>query len=78
MKMAILSDLARAVDVGLTILTYRILTLLALMMTFALFSWAMVQGTWIHFAIAGAFGVAIFLPVLMAQAGAVKPEASHE
>jgi uncharacterized membrane protein len=77
--MAILSDLARAVDVGLTVLSYRILTLLALLMTFALFSWAMVQGSWIHFAIAGAFGVVIFLPVLMAQASATsKPEAPSE
>jgi uncharacterized membrane protein len=77
--MAILSDLARAIDVGLTVLSYRILTLLALLMTFALFSWAMVQGSWIHFAIAGAFGVVIFLPVLMAQANATsKPEAPSE
>jgi uncharacterized membrane protein len=75
----ILSDLARAVDIGLTILTHRLLTLLALVMVFALFSWAMVQGTYVHFAIAGAFGLVIFLPVLMADANrAAKPEAPNE
>jgi hypothetical protein len=81
--MTVLSELATVVDVGLRVLSHRFLTLLALIMTFALFSWAMIQGSWIHFAIAGAFGVVIFLPVLMAQASsassAAKPEApQHE
>jgi Na+/H+ antiporter NhaA len=74
MRMKI-SDLAFAVDRGLTVLNHRLLTLLALFMTFGLFCWAMVQGSWIHFAIAGAFGVVIFLPVLV---GEKRPEAPHE
>lgn len=73
--MTVLSDLARAIDVALRILTHRVLTLLALLITFGLFCWAMFLGTWIHFAIAGAFGIAIFLPVLV---GDKRPEASHE
>ncbi len=59
-----LSDLARAVDVGLTVVSRRFLTLLALTMTFGLFCWAMILGTILGIIIAGAFGVAIFLPVL--------------
>jgi hypothetical protein len=59
-----ISELAHAVDVGLTVLTHRALTLLALIMTFGLFCWAMALGSWTHFAIAGAFGAVIFLPIL--------------
>jgi len=73
-----LSDLANMVHAGLTILTHRILTLLALIMSFGLYSWAMVQGSWIHFAIAGAFGVGIFLPVLVSAGNRAQPEAPHE
>jgi hypothetical protein len=59
-----LSKLVGAIDVALTVLTHRLLTVVALVMTFGLFCWAMVMGTLIHFLIAGAFGLAIFLPVL--------------
>jgi hypothetical protein len=59
-----ISDLALAVDAGLTVLAHRLFTLLALLMTFGLFCWAMWLGSWLHFAIAGAFGITIFLPVL--------------
>lgn len=69
------SDLAIAVDVGLRILNHRLLTLLALLMTFGLFCWAMFQGSWTHFTIAGAFGVVIFLPLLL---GEKRPEARSE
>jgi hypothetical protein len=70
--MTVLSELAIAVDAAVTVLTHRLLTLLALLMTFGLFCWAMYLGTLIHFAVAGAFGVVIFLPVLM---GDKRPEA---
>lgn len=74
--MTVLSELALAVDKGLTVLNHRLLTLLALFMTFGLFCWAMIQGSWIHFAIAGAFAIVIFLPVLL---GEKRPEApTHE
>lgn len=67
-----ISDVIRAVDVGLTVLTHRVLTLLALLMTFGLFCWSMQMGDTIHFAIAGAFGAIIFLPTLVADR---RPEA---
>lgn len=63
-----LSDgLVQAIDVGLTVLNHRILTILALLMAFGLFSWAMYAGDWVHLTIAGAFGVIIFLPILWAD-----------
>jgi hypothetical protein len=73
--MTVLSDLALAVDTALSVLNHRLLTLLALLMTFGLFCWSMYQGTWIHFAIAGAFGVAIFLPILLGEKS--RPEAAE-
>lgn len=74
--MTTLSDLARAVDVGLTVVTHRFLTLLALTMTFGLFCWAMILMTWAGIIIAGGFGALIFLPVLAADR---RPEAKwHE
>lgn len=68
-----ISDLALAVDVGLNVLTHRLFTLLALLMTFGLFCWAMWLGDWLRFAIAGAFGVIIFLPVLLGEKPKEKP-----
>ena len=70
-----LSDLARVVDVGLSLLTQRILTLLTLLMTFSLFCVAMSQSTWVHLSIAGAFGLIIFLPVLYCDR---RPEAKWQ
>lgn len=72
MAMTQISRLVEAVDVGLTILTHRVLTILALLMTFGLFCWAMQMGDNIHFAMAGAFGAIIFLPTLVADR---RPEA---
>ena len=60
-------DIARvvaAVEVAYKMLACKVLAFLALAMTFGLFAWAMYLATWLHFAIAGAFGVCIFLPVL--------------
>jgi hypothetical protein len=62
--MAKLTDVARAVDVGLTILAHRVLTILALFMVFGLFCVAMSQASWLHLAISGGFGIIVFLPVL--------------
>jgi hypothetical protein len=60
----ILSRTTQAIKVAYAILSTRVLALLALLMTFGLFSWAMTKGDWLHFAVAGAFAVTIFLPVL--------------
>jgi branched-subunit amino acid transport protein len=58
-------DLAIAVDRALTVLNHRLLTIVALVMTFGLFCLAMWLATWIQFAVATTFGALIFLPVLM-------------
>jgi hypothetical protein len=55
---------AEAINAALKALALRFVTILALAMTFGLFCWAMALGSWLHFAIAGAFGLAIFLPIL--------------
>lgn len=59
-----MTDLARVVDAGLTVLTHRVLTLLALLASFGLFCVAMSDPTWLRLCVAGAFGTIIFLPVL--------------
>ena len=69
-----LSDLGMLISAALTVLTHRLLTLVALIMVFGLFCWAMWLNTWLQFAIAGAFGITIFLPILM---GERKKEISH-
>ena len=65
--MTMISELANAVSVGLAVINRRVLTILALVMTFGLFCWAMAAATWLQFAIASAFGVAVFLPVLYGE-----------
>lgn len=60
----ILNRARQAIEVAYRVLSVRVLALLALLMTFGLFSWAMTKGDWLHFAVAGAFAVVIFLPVL--------------
>lgn len=55
-----------AIDVAIRMLSHRLVRLLALVMTCVLFAWAMRMATWLHFAIAGAFALAVFLPVLWA------------
>jgi hypothetical protein len=52
------------IDVLTRALGTRIQTLMALAMTFALFCWAMRLQSWLAFAIAGAFGLGVLLPVL--------------
>jgi hypothetical protein len=59
-----LGQIGVLVNAALRILSMRLITLLALLMTFGLFCWAMAIGQPLHFAIAGAFGVIIFLPIL--------------
>ena len=67
------SELVVVVDVALRVLNRRLLTLLALGMTFGLFCWAMALGDWLHFAIAGAFGILIFLPILVGERTKERP-----
>jgi hypothetical protein len=62
-----LTDLAKVVDIGLRLLTQRILTLVGLLMAFSLFCVAISQATWIHLAIAATFAAVVFLPILAAE-----------
>jgi hypothetical protein len=54
-----------AIKVAYGVLAERWLTLISMLMTFGLYAWAMYLASWLHFAIAGAFGITIFLPVLL-------------
>ena len=66
--------LAAVLDAGLRILAARVLAFVALLMVFGLFCAAIWYQTWVAFAVAGTFGVTIFLPVLWAA----KPEKANE
>lgn len=59
-----LTQVVAAVEVSYRILASKVLALLCMIMTFALFAWSMWQASWLHFAVAGTFGLTIFLPVL--------------
>jgi hypothetical protein len=69
-----LNTITRAIEVGLRILSTRIQALVALCATTGLFGWAMFLQTWMALAIAAAFAVTVFLPVLTTARR--KPEVS--
>jgi hypothetical protein len=66
-RLADASQLFLLVDVLLRALGTRILAATALVMTFALFCWAMRLQSPIAFAVAGAFGVGVLWPVLLSD-----------
>jgi uncharacterized membrane protein len=53
------------ITMALTLLAARVMLILGLGMTFGLFCWSMWEHSWISLAIAGAFAVGVFLPVLL-------------
>lgn len=59
-----ISHVVAAIKVAFGILAARFLAALSLLMTCALFGWAMASATWLHFIVAATFGMVIFLPVL--------------
>jgi hypothetical protein len=67
--MSDLGQIFAAIQVAYKVLSARLLALLALMMSFGLFCWAMAYATWLHFTVAAVFGVTIFLPVLWGTRG---------
>ena len=75
--MADLGRVVAAVEVAYKVLAARVMAVLALIMTFGLYAWAMWGASPLHFGIAGAFGVSIFLPVLWAARAPDKGE-KHE
>ncbi len=60
---------AAALSVALRILSTRALAFVALLMSFALFAWAMWANEWIAFTTAGTFSVLTFLPALWSTRG---------
>jgi putative Mn2+ efflux pump MntP len=55
---------ATAISIALRIVSIRLLTFLALGMTFGLFCWAMHEASWIAFISASTFGAIVYLPAL--------------
>lgn len=55
--------------VALRVLQARLLTLIALLLTFFVYAWAMWQQTILGAIIAGGWGLTIFLPVLLTGRG---------
>jgi putative Mn2+ efflux pump MntP len=56
---------ATAISIALRLVSIRLLSFLALGMTFGLFCYAMVQASWISFVCAATFAVLIYLPALL-------------
>jgi len=54
----------RVIRIALEVLSERVFSILAMFMTFALSCWAMYEPTWERMAMAGAFGLAVFIPSL--------------
>ena len=61
------AQLLQLMNVLLRALGTRVLCMVALLMTFSLFGWAMYRGSWLSFAVAGAFGFGVLWPVLLAS-----------
>jgi hypothetical protein len=57
----------RVIRIALEVLSERVFSILAMSMTFALSCWAMYEPTWERMAVAGAFGVAVFIPSLRVE-----------
>lgn len=62
-----------AIQIAGKILNDRVNRLVALIMGFSLFVWAIADPTWIRLAVAVAFAVTIFLPILWRTSKATLP-----
>lgn len=58
------TDAASVISIALTLLSAKVVLILTLGVTAALFAWAMWYHAWIPLAIAASFAVLVFLPVL--------------
>ena len=63
------------VSVGLQVLSARVVLLLALVLTFSLFVWAVADPTWPRIVAAAAFAVLVFLPATRVDASQSKDRA---
>jgi len=61
------TTLLAVIRVGLSALTDRLLTVLALWMSFGLAAWAMYMPTQERLEIAAGFGIIVFIPALMKE-----------
>lgn len=59
------TDAASILSIALQVLSTKVILILALGVTAALFFWAMWAHSWITLAIAASFAVLVFLPVLV-------------
>jgi hypothetical protein len=62
-----MSDVAPVIEVALRMLSARVLLILAMVMTFGLFCYAIWAGTLIALIVATAFALSVFLPVLFKE-----------
>jgi hypothetical protein len=70
-----LLDVLVGANVALKLIQARLITLVALLMTFGLFAWAMWQETSLAVIIAATWGLTIFLPVLFTGRGGYDAQA---
>jgi hypothetical protein len=63
------TDAASILSIALQVVSNKVLLILGLGMSFGLFCWAMWMHEWIALAIAVAFAVIVFLPVLFKHTG---------
>lgn len=64
-----LIEILQGANVALRLIQARLLTLLALVFTFALYAWAMWQQTLLGASICAIWGLTIFLPILVIGRG---------
>ena len=69
-----LTTLPAVLRVTYRVLAMRVMVYLALIMTVALFSFALYQGTWVALATSGTFALLVFLPVLYRCARKEEPD----
>lgn len=58
------SKAVTVLSLALDALSAKVVVLLAMVMSFGLFAWAMAVGTWLSVATAAIFSVLVFLPIL--------------
>ena len=61
--------MATALSLALEVLSARVVLILAILMSFGLFSWAMALGSWVAVLTAAIFTALVFLPILWRSHG---------
>lgn len=63
------NKVATVLTLALEALTARAVVILATVMSFGLFAWAMAESSWICLTIAAVFAILVFLPILWRSNG---------